>query len=328
MQAASLRVRPLVAFRLRSQAVGKAFGDPADNSGKSLAANSVRQDSANIFRLFQFLLGKARGRDLRLLPGESRLGGGLAGRRLIDQFEARAPGCRDAAALQRLIEDAARELGFAFFALLHHASLELPGRGLVRIDTYPEGWADELVGEQLVGSDPVHHACRRTNIGFAWEQLPHFTPVGNAEREVLARARRFGIGDGFTVPINIPGEPPGSCTFAVRCGTDLPRERLLNAEQLGAHAFHAARRLAGFPMRGACPRLSRRERQCLRLLAAGKTDWEIGTILGVSPETVRQYLKHARAAYGVASRAQLVACGLRDALVRFEDAIPPNRGMD
>lgn len=249
----------------------------------------------------------------------------MTGLRLIDQFEARVSVCNDQAELATLIGEVARELGFRFFALLHHASLALPGRGLIRIDTYPQGWAEELVSEELVGIDPVHHACRRTSLGFSWDQLDRYTSIGGAEREVLARAARHGLGDGFTVPVNIPGEPPGSCTFAVRSGVDLPRGRLLSAEQLGIHAFEAARRLAGFPSAASRPWLSRRERQCLRLLAAGKTDTAIAQILGISPETAHQYVKRARAAYDVASRAQLVACGLRDALISYEDAIPPGR---
>lgn len=51
---------------------------------------------------------------------------------------------------------------------------------------------------------------------------------------------------------------------------------------------------------------------------------EIAAILGISVETAHQYVKRARAAYDVVSRAQLVACGLRDALVSFDEAIPPN----
>lgn len=251
----------------------------------------------------------------------------LPGLRLIDHFEAAAPRCRDADMLGALIGDATRELGFQFFALLHHASLVAPHRNLVRFDSYPADWVEEFVRDDLASVDPVHHACRRTSIGFSWAQLADIVPIDAAGRGVLERSRRHGIGEGFTVPINIPGEPLASCTFATRDGVALPVERLLSAEQLGVHAFHAARRQHGLPASGRRPALSRRERQCLRLVAAGKTDWEIGRILGVSQETARQYVKQARARYGVSSRAQLVACGLRDALIRFEDAIPPDGGM-
>lgn len=243
--------------------------------------------------------------------------------RLIDIFEAQAALCSNDRELGTLLGDATRELGFDYFALLHHASLSAPRAGLIRLDTYPGGWEAELAAHDLIGADPVHHASVRTNIGFAWAELPALAPLGRREREVLVRARRFDIGDGFTVPVNVPGEPAGSCSFALRIGTELPVQRLLCAEQLGAHAFRAARRLHNYPASGRCPHLSRRERQCVRLLAAGKTDWEIAAILGISVETAHQYVKRARAAYDVVSRAQLVACVLRDALVSFDEAIPP-----
>ncbi|HEX8443962.1 MAG TPA: LuxR family transcriptional regulator [Allosphingosinicella sp.] len=245
--------------------------------------------------------------------------------RLIDRFEAKAASCLDDHALQAVLQDVTRELGFHYFALLHHASLASARPELIRIDTYPSGWDRELAVHNLVGADPVHHASLRTNVGFAWSELPRLVPLGHREREVLERSRRFDIGDGFTVPVNVPGEPCGSFSFAVRTGSGLPVDRLLCAEQIGAHAFRAARRIHDYPSVRRCPHLSRREHQCVRLLAAGKTDWEIATILGISVETTHQYVKRARAAYDVVSRTQLVVCVLRDALVSFDEAIPPYR---
>lgn len=244
--------------------------------------------------------------------------------RLIDYFEAKAGLCARDAELRALLCDVTRELGFDYFALLHHASLGRARTGLIRIDSYPAGWEEELARYGLIGVDPVHHASARSNTGFAWSELPALVAIGREGREVFERGRRFGIGDGFTIPANVPGEPAGSCSFAVRTGAAMPSGRLLCAEQIGAHAFGAARRIHGFPSAGRAPRLSRRERQCVRLLAAGKTDWEVAAILGISVETAHQYVKRARAAYDVVSRAQLVACGLRDSLVSFDEAIPPN----
>lgn len=244
--------------------------------------------------------------------------------RLIDLFEAKASLCTGDLALRSLLEEVTRELGFDYFALLHHASLASTASRLIRIENYPSGWDRELAAHDLIGADPVHHASLRTNIGFAWSELPGLVAVGRRERDLFDRARRFDIGDGFTVPVNVPGEPAGSCSFAVRTGTEVPAPRLLCAEQVGAHAFRAARRIHNYPASWRCPHLSRRERQCVRLLAAGKSDWEIAAILGISVETTHQYVKRARAAYDVVSRAQLVACSLRDAVVSFDEAIPPN----
>lgn len=245
-------------------------------------------------------------------------------RRIVDRFEiaARHAGSQDELAAH--IADATAEMGFDHFALLHHLSLSSDRADLVRVDNYPIRWAEELALRDLIGADPVHHASMRTNIGFSWSELSQLVKLDPQSRHLLRLASRFGIGDGFTVPANVPGEPSGSCSFAVAPDRPLPVHNLLSAEQIGAHAFQAARRIAGFPRGGAPPRLSRRERQCVRLIALGKTDWEIAAILAISVETAHQYVKRARAAYDVVSRAQLVACGLRDFVVTYDEAIPPS----
>jgi LuxR family quorum-sensing system transcriptional regulator CciR len=247
--------------------------------------------------------------------------------RLIDQFERHARDCGSDADLRALVEDAARELGFRYFALLHHASIRTGGGNLIRIDNYPAGWEEELQAGGFIGDDPVHLASGRTSTGFSWSDLGSLLPLTERHRDILERSGRFGIGLGFTVPANVPGEPAGSCSFAVRRGIELPAERLLCAEQIGAHAFGVARRLHHYPAAGLHPHLNRRELECLHLLAAGKTDWEIAHILGISVETAHQYVKRARAAYDVASRTQLVVHGLRDSWISFDDVIPPFGGM-
>jgi LuxR family transcriptional regulator, quorum-sensing system regulator CciR len=244
--------------------------------------------------------------------------------RLVDIFEAEAHRCASTADLRRLLEDVTRELGFRYFALLHHASLRSNSAPLVRIDNYPSGWEHELVSRDLVADDPVHHASVRTNIGFAWTSLGALLPLNPRQHRILRESGRFGIGEGFTVPANVPGEPSGSCSFATRRGRRLPAKRLLCAELIGAHAFEAARRIHDYPSQSPPAHLSPRQLECLRLIAAGKTDWEIAQILDLSIETAHQYVKSARAAYDVVSRTQLVVHGLRDAWISFDDAIPPS----
>lgn len=254
----------------------------------------------------------------------SRSAAALGRSRLTDRFKEEADRCASDAELRALLEDAARELGFRYFALLHHASLRSSSSALIRIDNYPADWEEELRAGGWVEEDPVHHASGRTNGGFQWSDLAQLIPLTGSQREIIERSARFGIGAGFTTPANVPGEPGGSCSFAVRRGAAFPVRHLMSAELIGAHAFRAARRIHSYPARGSRPHLSRRELQCLRLVAAGKSDWEAAKILGLSTETARQYVKRARAAYDVVSRTQLVVHGLRDALISFDSAIPPS----
>jgi LuxR family transcriptional regulator, quorum-sensing system regulator CciR len=245
-------------------------------------------------------------------------------RRLSDLFAESAESCADLPQLRTLLANAASELGFHYFALLHHASLGGAGAALVLIDNYPEDWVQELVARGYAADDPVHLASRRTNAGFGWCDLSRMIRIERRHRLILARGREHGIGQGFTIPANVPGEPSASCSFAVRTGVDLPAARLHCAELIGAHALQAARRLRPSATLER-PHLSRRELQCLKLVALGKTDWEIAQILGLSPHTAHQYVKRARAAYDTVSRTQLVVYGLRDAWISFEEAIPPNK---
>jgi LuxR family quorum-sensing system transcriptional regulator CciR len=238
----------------------------------------------------------------------------------VDHFQDCATQCVSASALKILLADAARELGYSYFALLHHNSLRHRGTNLIRIDNYPRPWERELLDRLIIADDPVHEASVRTNVGFQWDDLGNLVPATRAHRTILQRARSFGITNGYTVPAHVPGEPTGSCSFAGRTG-QLSRAALQCAELIGAHAFCAARRIHGYTSVPARPHLSRRECECLRLLALGKTDWEIAAILGLSPETVHQYVKRARAAYDVVSRTQLVVNGLRDAWISYNDAI-------
>ena len=244
-------------------------------------------------------------------------------RRLSALFAETAQSCPDLPQLGTLLGDVTRELGFEFFALLDHASLGTAGAGLLRIDNYPEEWVGEIVSRGYASDDPVHLASRRTNIGFGWYELDRLIRLERRHTRILARSRRFGLGPGLTVPANVPGEPSASCSFAVRTGLEMPRGRLHCAELIGAHALCAARRLRPMPARRR-PHLSRRELQCLRLVALGKTDWEIARILGLSQHTAHQYVKRARAAYDTVSRTQLVVYGLRDDWISFDEAIPPN----
>lgn len=241
--------------------------------------------------------------------------------RLSDRFELEARRCTTERDLGDLVASVALELGFDHYALVHHPALQGAASGFIFLHNYPDGWERQL--RELVKDvpDPVHAASARSNVGFAWSELGGLVSISSGQRRLLEASERFGIGEGFTVPANVPGEPCGSCSFALRAGRGLPAGRLGCAELIGVHAFAAARRLRDLPRRRRAPRLSRRERQCLRLIARGKTDSEIAIVLGLSGETARQYGKRARAAYDVVSRTQLVVHALADSSLTFDELL-------
>ncbi|MBL9098676.1 MAG: autoinducer binding domain-containing protein [Alphaproteobacteria bacterium] len=61
--------------------------------------------------------------------------------------------------------------------------------------------------------------------------------------------------------------------------------------------------------------LSVRETQCLRHVAIGQSDADIGKLLGISPRTVRFHVDSAKAKLGVSTRVQAIAKALRERII-------------
>jgi len=242
----------------------------------------------------------------------------VEGSQIARQFLSRARRIINDDEMRSLMDDVTRELGFRYFALIHHVDLRRSSPQIIHIENYPPVWADYFIRNQVYIEDPVLNASLTTNVGFAWEAVPTMISMSRRQREILERGRREGLGWGFTVPANIPGDVHGSCSFATGTAQVLPQRVLLAAQLIGAFAFQAARRIRCSGLKSASPpKLTPRQRECLVLVAKGKTDWEIGRILGLSEETVTKYLNAARARYNVMTRAQLVTAALFDGQIGF-----------
>ena len=230
------------------------------------------------------------------------------------------------AELTRHLGDAGGDLGLPFYALVHHVSLRRASPRLIESSNYPAVWSDRFVRGRLFVDDPILHASQRTVLAFAWADAGRHIRLTSRRRSIMEQSRREGLGDGLTIPAHLPGEPNGSCSFATRVGRALPcGEKLLGAHLIGLHAFERARQLHGYLVPTAEVRpLSPREEDCIRCLVGGASDKAIARQLRLSPETVRRYIKTARAAYGAATRTELIVRALADGTASYDDAIPPS----
>ncbi|HPE30720.1 MAG TPA: LuxR family transcriptional regulator [Parvularculaceae bacterium] len=235
--------------------------------------------------------------------------------------------------LRGLLADITTEMGFDYFALMHHVDLSgycealthMEEGELVALGTYPESWIESYIADNIVAIDPVLLASQRTNVGFCWSDIPTLIPVTEAHREIRERTVKAGIDDGYTVPAHVPGEANGSCNFAMATGRALPHDNLKMAQLIGGFAFQAARAMvfnafpeAKRPMKGP---LTQRQLECVLFAARGKSNWEIGKILGISEGTVKRHIEDARAHYEVGSRMQVVMRALFDGQIGLVDAL-------
>jgi len=250
---------------------------------------------------------------------------------LIEQFARRLERCTTLAEVAAVLGDAARELSFEFFAITFCDNLRQTAPRFSHLDNYPAVYAEVFIAKKLYRIDPMLHLAQRRIGGIPWDRVGDYYPLQSSHNDLLKRAAREGLRDGYTVPANIPGEPCGAISFASRRVRKLTPERRFGADSIGRMAFEATRRLRGLSAEPvSAPYLNAREVETVRHLAMGEIDKQIARALGISPDTVRQYVKMARATYGATTRAHLVAKALRDSQILFdedllsEESIPPS----
>ena len=253
----------------------------------------------------------------------------LASFAAVQQFVAAVSEAESLSAISRVLSDATRALRFDHFALIQRVHARLP-IGPIALSDYPAPWIERLGATACYVHDPVLPACEKSAVPFAWDAIPTIFALSSHQKAYMADARAAGLEQGFTVPIRMPGEVSGLCSFVVTGGRDLPAESLPAAQYLASFAFAAARRLIteqamaadgdGKQARGVI-RLTQRQLDCVVLAARGKSNWVAGKLLGLSPDTVHKYLESAKARYGVSSRTELVVRALYDGQLSFKDVI-------
>jgi DNA-binding CsgD family transcriptional regulator len=147
----------------------------------------------------------------------------------------------------------------------------------------------------------------------ASELLGHGLVLGRWQESFRFIAKQ---GDALAIPI-VGGDSADG--LAILSG---PIERLnalaRSLLQIAVHlAFKRAAQLNAEPARDATAgsNLSARQAECLTWVAQGKTDPEIGIILGVSPRTVRFHLDKAKDKLKVMTRVQAVTKAVKDRLI-------------
>ena len=134
----------------------------------------------------------------------------------------------------------------------------------------------------------------------------------------------YGVGAAIVCPIYLPGGVIGAVVWATP-DADIDVAGVFAAHAAELHVL-ALRFVATYEDAIAGPdgppaRLTRREIQCLKWAAAGKTDAEISEIVAISLPTVRFHVTNAARKLGVAGRSQAVQ---RAATMGYIGPVGPN----
>jgi len=226
---------------------------------------------------------------------------------------------RDGTDLQPLFHEI-REV----YSLAHITYLSAPSGVEDRVapifhTTYPEEWTSLYVDRKFFDIDPVIAACRSSLLPVDWSRLDQSPP---AIRHFFGLAKSFGVGHhGITLPVR--GGKGERSLFSVT--SDLPRRQWLRFRQshlgelhiLSQHVHEAVFSLSASRTDDDRRPLSKRERDCLQLLARGLLSKQIAARLQISESAVRQYLRAARLKLRASTVYQAVALASYLELIQF-----------
>ena len=175
-------------------------------------------------------------------------------------------------------------------------------------NSWPQDWLDYYNEHGFFERDFIVAESRRRMTPFQWSELDQAVFSGPVAEEFFAASRAHGWIDGFVVPIHAANGYEGIVSLAAARKVTLdPLER--NLLEAACRALNERCRTTvglgdtSVPL----PKLTRREIECLQWASLGKTDWEIGELLGVTKATAHFHIEQAKRKLGVSSRVQAVA---------------------
>jgi LuxR family quorum sensing-dependent transcriptional regulator len=175
-------------------------------------------------------------------------------------------------------------------------------------NSWPQDWLDYYNAHGFFQRDFIVAESRRRMAPFTWTEMDPSIFKGQVAEEFFGASRAHGWIDGFVIPIRGTGGFEGIVSLASKRPVELsPVERtLIEAAARGLNErCRTTIGLGDTPQ--PLPQLTDREVECLQWVSLGKTDWEIGELLGVTKATAHFHIEQAKRKLGVTSRVQAVS---------------------
>lgn len=181
---------------------------------------------------------------------------------------------------------------------------------------YKPEWRDHYDVNEFAFIDPTVAHCAANNRPLVWS--PEIFVTGD-QKQMYEEALRFGMRSGVTLPIHGARGERGMICFAndARPGIAFNRDvahLLPELTLLRDIVFDASARFLR-PEQQELPQLTKRELECLKWVAAGKSTWEIACILRCSEAVVNFHMANVRRKFGVSSRHEAALKAVRLGLV-------------
>lgn len=178
-------------------------------------------------------------------------------------------------------------------------------------------WQSAYIGERLILSDPIPDLTFANPPILTWEKAMTLSEGDPVATQFFTRLRQEGLENGVSFSLYGPKARYGYASMIFDKATqDLPGGliALLHGVMQSAHLRIAQITAA---KEEKTSDLSERELEVLRWMAQGKSASDIATILAISPDTVKTYVKRLYEKLQVGDRVAAAVKGLRLGLIDF-----------
>lgn len=183
----------------------------------------------------------------------------------------------------------------------------------VLFSNWPDEWIRTYVEKGYAEVDPTVKRVKNLEPLFLWSDFVQKGEMTTAERYMMDHAKDHRLKDGWTMSLISLDGRLACFSFAGQHIDQSPHIRhMLNF--VASLAFARAIELKS----GKVPtpaRLSPREQDVLKWLGEGKTDWEIGMILGVSEKTIEKHMSNIRRKLSAVNRHHALAEAFRQKII-------------
>jgi len=211
------------------------------------------------------------------------------------------------------VKDFAFGLGYSHVVAVDAARVGAGAGNALMYTDAPRQLYEAIDRELVYEEHPIVQRALKSHIPFAISEMRN-DPKYAGQRWTELFADVVKRGDGLIVPVYEGSDAQAGFSF----GGEKPDMSAIARSmlQVVAHAaIDKSKELRTGTPPAAKASLTVREAQCLRFVAIGKADAEIGQTLGISPRTVRFHVDSAKAKLGVTTRIQAVAKALRERII-------------
>ena len=174
-------------------------------------------------------------------------------------------------------------------------------------NNWPKDWFELYQQRDFAGNDPIVLETRSRMTAFLWSEVANTRTFVDEGREVLAAVHAYGWSEVFAVPIHGPASYQGLVTFASLNPVSLTASERALMRIMAISVHDRAHAATGLGMITRAPaKLSPREKECMHWVAAGKTDAEIGIILGIAAATAHYHVERVKKKLETRSRSEAV----------------------